>query len=74
MSSIVTSGVRAGRLPLKSGYTHGFALLIVVGVAAAAAGFMVPKAGPATPTVSEEMLHAELALVPGGTLAGDGEE
>jgi sugar phosphate permease len=73
MSSIVTSGVRAGHLPLKSGYTHGFFLLIVVSVAAAAAGIVVPKVRT-TPTVIEKMFHAELALVPGGTLAGDGEE
>jgi len=74
MSSIVTSGVRAGHLPPKSGYTHGFALLIVVAVAAAVAGILGPKTRPATHGTREEMLHAELALVPGGTLAGDGEE
>jgi EmrB/QacA subfamily drug resistance transporter len=74
MSSIVTSGVRAGHLPLKSGYTHGFFLLIVVSVAAAAAGIVVPKVRATPPPVSETLFHAELALVPGGTLAGDGEE
>jgi hypothetical protein len=73
MSSIVTSGVRTGHLPLKSGYTHGFFLLVIVSVAAAVAGIVVPKVR-ATPTAGQEMLHAELALVPGGTLAGDGEE
>ena len=46
MSSIVTSGVRAGQLPPKSGYTHGFALLIVVAVAAAIAGVVSPKTQP----------------------------
>jgi hypothetical protein len=74
MSSIVTSGVRAGRLPLKSSYTHGFALLIVVAVAAAAAGVVVPKVRPGIPGGTEQILHAELALVPGGTLASNGEE
>jgi EmrB/QacA subfamily drug resistance transporter len=73
MSSIVTSGVHTGQLPVKSGYTHGFLLLVIASIAAAAAGMVVPRVR-AISDAGEEMLHSELALVPGGTLAGDGAE
>ena len=42
MSSIVTSGVRAGDIPPQSGYTHGFALLAIAAFAATIAAFFVP--------------------------------
>ena len=73
MSSIVTSGVRPGGLPHQSGYTHGFGLLVVAAVAATGAGLLVPKIRHAPPT-TDAMAHAELAMVAGGAIAGDGEE
>jgi EmrB/QacA subfamily drug resistance transporter len=44
MSSIVTATVAPSGLPLESGYTKGFAALLVVTVLAAIASFMVPTA------------------------------
>jgi MFS family permease len=74
MASIVTAGVRAGQFPHDSGYVHGFTLLGVGTAAAALAALLVPtlpKDHPTKAELREEMGHAELALVPGGTLAGD---
>jgi len=75
MSSIVTSGMRAGSFPRESGYTHGFALLTVAAIAATIAAFFVPGRlrPPATMTEST-MPHAELAMLAGGTLVGDESE
>ncbi len=75
MSSIVTSGVRAGGIPRESGYTHGFALLTVAAIAAAIAALFVPGRlrPPALPTETT-MPHAELGIVAGGTLVGDESE
>ncbi|HVX23432.1 MAG TPA: MFS transporter [Acidimicrobiales bacterium] len=69
MSSIVTAGVRSGSFPPKSGYTNGFTMLAVVTVAAALAAVVVPNIRPAAQV--EELHHAELGLLAGGTLAGD---
>jgi EmrB/QacA subfamily drug resistance transporter len=75
MSSIVTSGVRAGTLPRESGYTHGFALLTVAAIAAAIAAIFVPgRLRPPASTTEATMPHAELGMVAGGTLAGDESE
>jgi EmrB/QacA subfamily drug resistance transporter len=71
MSSIVTSGVHAGALPRESGYTHGFAVLAVTALAAAAAGVLVPRTlRPPTSVTEATMAHAEMAMLAGGTLAG----
>jgi MFS family permease len=75
MSSIVTSGVRAGSIPHESGYTHGFALLTVAAIAAVIAALFVPGRIRSTALVTEAtMSHAELSLVAGGTLVGDQSE
>jgi hypothetical protein len=77
MASIVTSGVHPGTLPKNSGYVHGFIVLGVCSAGAALAGLLVPtlkKGRPSAQELREEMLHAELALVPGGILAGDESE
>jgi EmrB/QacA subfamily drug resistance transporter len=75
MSSIVTSGVRAGGTPRESGYTHGFALLAAAAIAAAIAAFFVPGKLRSPATVTEStMPHAELGILAGGTLVGDESE
>jgi MFS family permease len=75
MSSIVTSGTHAGSLPKESGYTHGFALLTVAAVAATIAAFFVPgRLRPPSTKTESTMPHAELAMLAGGTLAGDESE
>ena len=77
MASIVTAGVRAGQYPHDSGYVHGFTMLGVGTAAAALATLlipMLPKDHPSKADLHDEMVHAELALVPGGTLAGDESE
>ena len=74
MASIVTAGVRAGHFPRESGYVHGFKLLGIGIVAAALAALLVPtlpKDHPSKSDLRDEISHAELALVPGGTLARD---
>jgi EmrB/QacA subfamily drug resistance transporter len=75
MSSIVTSGIRAGSYPRESGYTHGFALLTVAAVAATIAAFFVPgRLRPPASMTEATMPHAELGMVAGGTLVGDESE
>ena len=75
MSSIVTSGMRAGSFPRESGYTHGFALLTVAAVAATIAAFFVPgRLRPPTSVTEATLPHAELGMVAGGTLVGDESE
>jgi EmrB/QacA subfamily drug resistance transporter len=72
MSSIVTSGVRAGALPRESGYTHGFAFMTVVAVVGAVASVLVPGARRRRSAAGAGTLpHAELGLVAAGTLVGD---
>jgi EmrB/QacA subfamily drug resistance transporter len=75
MSSIVTSGMRAGSYPRASGYTHGFALLTVTAIAATIAAFFVPgRLRPPASMTEATMPHAELGMVAGGTLVGDESE
>jgi len=75
MSSIVTSGMRAGSYPRESGYTHGFALLTVAAMAATIAAFFVPgRLRPPASMTEATMPHAELGMVAGGTLVGDESE
>jgi EmrB/QacA subfamily drug resistance transporter len=75
MSSVVTSQLHPDGIPLESGYSHGFAMVTVVTVIAALAALLVPSVPrrPA-PTDPEHAPHAELAILPGGTLAGDESE
>ena len=73
MSSIVTSTAHHGGLPTEAGYTHGFALLAVVTVAAAVAALLIPKTSrtPVAEQPDDAMAHAELGLLAAGTLFGD---
>ena len=76
MSSIVTATAHNGGLPTEAGYTWGFAFLALSALGAAAASLAVPRLRQrrTAPVPDESMLHAELALVAGGTLAGDESE
>jgi len=78
MSSIVTSATGIGGLPGESGYTRGFGLLTLATIAAAVSAMLVPAVARARSNArqaderrSEELPHAELGLLAGGTLAGD---
>jgi EmrB/QacA subfamily drug resistance transporter len=73
MSSIVTSTAGIGGLPRESGYTHGFGMLTVAALAAAIAAMLVPSAARVLSGAqqADQMPHAELGLLPAGTLAGD---
>jgi EmrB/QacA subfamily drug resistance transporter len=73
MASIVTSHVSAAGLPAKSGYTAGFAMLAVGLLLAALAGLLMPTARLRHPE-EDEPEHAELALLPAGTIVGDKSE
>ncbi len=65
MSSIVTSKMLASGAPAESGYTHGFIFLAGCTVLAVVAAVFIPAT---TPDHEEHLNHAELAMVPGGTL------
>jgi MFS family permease len=76
MATIVTARVFTDGLPHESGYTRGFAMLMVVMILCAAVALMIP---PVARRVIEEHLvgepeHAELGMVAGGTLIGDKSE
>jgi hypothetical protein len=73
MSSIVTGSAARGALPSESGYTHGFAVLAVAGVAAALAATRVPSTlrHLRREELAAALPHAELGLVAAGTLLGD---
>ena len=66
MSSIVTSTLVHG-LPAESGYTDGFLFVAVVTLFAVFAALFIPSTRP-VPVGEHHMAHAELAMVPGGTL------
>lgn len=77
MASIVTAGLRPGQLPHDAGYVHGFWVLGIGTTCAALAVLLVPtlaKDHPSAQDLHDEMVHAELAIVAGGTLAGDESE
>lgn len=77
MASVVTAGVAPGHLPRAAGYVHGFTVLGVATAAAALAGLLIPTVVRSRLSAREQheaMLHAELALVAAGTLAGDESE
>jgi EmrB/QacA subfamily drug resistance transporter len=70
MASIVTSQLGPSGLPKESGYTTGFAVMAAGLVLAALAGLLIP-AGRRLASSAGELEHAEMAIVAGGTLAGD---
>lgn len=72
VASIVTSHIGRSGLPEASGYTTGFAVLAGGLVLACLAALLIP---PARRILGEhEPEHAELAIVPGGTVVGDKSE
>jgi EmrB/QacA subfamily drug resistance transporter len=76
MASVVTAGAAPSGLPEESGYTHGFIMLGVAVCLAAVAACFIPSArrGRASGEKTADLAHAELAMVAGGTLAGDESE
>ncbi|HUD76889.1 MAG TPA: MFS transporter [Streptosporangiaceae bacterium] len=73
MASIVTSQLGPSGLPKEAGYTTGFAVMAGGLVLAAVAGLLIPSVRGLGQS-SEVPEHAELAIIPGGTLAGDSSE
>jgi EmrB/QacA subfamily drug resistance transporter len=71
--TIVTAGLASGGLPKESGYTHAFAVLAGFGLLASIAVALIPSARHGEEKVAEQA-HAELALVPAGTLVGSESE
>ena len=73
MSSIVTAGAHPHGFPRNAGYSQGFLALTIAAVAAAAASLLVPRIKSSHPSADtpDTAPHPELALVAGGTLAGD---
>ena len=70
MSSIVTATLLPHGFPAESGYTDGFWFLAAVTALAVVAAMLIPT----TPADDHEVAHhahAELALVPGGTIVED---
>jgi hypothetical protein len=65
MSSIVTSTLLKGGLPAESGYVHGFIFLAVATLFAVVAAVLIPTA---IPDGQAHLAHAELAILPGGTI------
>jgi EmrB/QacA subfamily drug resistance transporter len=68
MASIVTSTLLKSHLPAQSGYTRGFVFLAIVTLAAVVAAIFIPSAPRLKPDEAVPMSHAELAMIPGGTL------
>jgi EmrB/QacA subfamily drug resistance transporter len=73
MASIVTSQLGPSGLPEESGYTTGFAVMAAGLALAALAGLLIPTARGLRRGAGE-LDHAELAMVAGGTVAGDESE
>jgi hypothetical protein len=73
MASIVTARLAPAGLPRESGYTLGFAVMAAGLVLAALAGLLIPSMRRLR-ELAGEAEHAELAMVAGGTLAGDDSE
>jgi len=65
MSSIVTSSLLPSGAPAESGYTHGFVFLAGVTLVAVVAALFIPAARL---DHAPHLSHAELAIVPGGTI------
>jgi EmrB/QacA subfamily drug resistance transporter len=73
MASIVTSQLGPSGLPEESGYTTGFAVMAAGLALAALAGLLIPTTRGLRQGAGE-LDHAELAMVAGGTVAGDESE
>ena len=58
MSSIVTAHLSSAGLPAESGYTHGFAFLLVVAAAAAGAALVIPSHRRRASTAPDAMIPA----------------
>lgn len=73
MTSAVTATAHHGGLPTDAGYTHGFVMLSVAAVAAAAAALLVPRRlrHPTAEELAAALPHPELGILAGGTLVGD---
>jgi EmrB/QacA subfamily drug resistance transporter len=72
MASVVTASPAADGLPREAAYTHGFTMLGGALLIGAFAAVLIPAGRRAiVAATSGEPEHAELALVPGGTLVGD---
>jgi EmrB/QacA subfamily drug resistance transporter len=68
MATIVTSSLGADHLPKESGYTNGFAFLMVAALVAAAACLIIPSGRRLAVQRDHVVEHAETALVAGATL------
>jgi MFS family permease len=73
MSSIVTATLLHSGYPAETGYRDGFAFLAAVTAVAIVAGILIPTS-PKVPAGEDQdhhahIEHAELALLPGGTIA-----
>jgi EmrB/QacA subfamily drug resistance transporter len=74
MTSIVTASPAADGLPREAGYTGGFAMLGGALLIATFAALLIPAAKRSSlvaGSVEDEPAHAQLAVVPGGTVVGD---
>nr|WP_007510890.1 hypothetical protein [Pseudofrankia saprophytica] len=70
MASIVTSGATPSGLPREAGYTHGFTMLGGATVLALLVALAILAARRTHPATAEDLPHAEMGLVAGGTLLG----
>jgi EmrB/QacA subfamily drug resistance transporter len=72
LASVVTAGATPDGLPVESGYTHGFGVLVLTAVLATVVAVFVPVARRAEPEeLVGEVRHPELAVVAGGSLVSD---
>ena len=71
MSSIVASEILGNGYPAESDYTKGFCFLAIMTMVAVVAALFIPKApaAGADPDLHHHLEHAELAMVPGGSIA-----
>ena len=71
MSSIVASQILSDGYPAESDYTKGFCFLAVMTVVAVIAALFIPTSPTAgsDPDLTHHLEHAELAVVPGATIA-----
>jgi EmrB/QacA subfamily drug resistance transporter len=67
MSSIVTARLQTSGFPAESGYTNGFLFIAIVTVFAIIAACFIP-ARARDDSGEIHIAHAELAIVPGGTI------
>jgi EmrB/QacA subfamily drug resistance transporter len=73
MASIVTSQIEPTGLPKEAGYTTGFAVMTGALLIAALAGLLIPSARRLRQGAGD-LEHAELAMIPAGTVVGDESE